>query len=209
MIRRLNESRKDEILKMADTYSKYIIRCKNILDSIERNWGDFVGYLENTNGSNHYYDDIDSFIYELSKAFTGLNRLETNIRSLTGKPYEKVWENKKRKRRKDIKERIEENENNRLYGVRVYDPYSGEYVVFWSEKKNIVSGMANTLKDNLRIESEDISDFAYQINPLLFNHVSDDYEWDFDDYFVDDGVTEDGDVIDIIYEFPYVPVDKR
>ena len=104
--------------------------------------------------------------------------------------------------------KLYENENRELYGVRLYDPHSGEYVVFWSEKKNIVRGIANTLKSHLWIRSDDITDFTYQINPL-FNHVSDDYEWDFDDYFVSDGVTKDGDIIDIIYEVPYVPDDKR
>lgn len=104
MIRRLNESRKDEVLKMTDTYRKYITRCKNLLDHIERDWDDFAAYLETTNGTNQYYDDIDSNIYELSKAFTGLNNLQVAIRNVLGKPVEKVWESRNYKRRKPIRE---------------------------------------------------------------------------------------------------------
>lgn len=105
MIRRLNESRKDEVLKMTDTYRKYITRCKNLLDHIERDWDDFAAYLETTNGTNQYYDDIDSKIYELSKAFSGLDYLQLAIRNVLGKPVEKVWESRHYKRGRDIRER--------------------------------------------------------------------------------------------------------
>ena len=110
MIRRLNESRKDEVLKMTDTYRKYITRCKNLLDHIERDWDDFAAYLETTNGTNQYYDDIDSNIYELSKAFTGLNYLQVAIRNVLGKPVEKVWESRNYKRRKSIRENRQQSD---------------------------------------------------------------------------------------------------
>ena len=121
MIRRLNESRKDEVLKMTDTYRKYITRCKNLLDHIERDWDDFAAYLETTNGTNQYYDDIDSNIYELSKAFTGLNYLQVAIRNVLGKPVEKVWESRNYKRRKSIRENRQRD---------YYDPELDQFEIY-------------------------------------------------------------------------------
>ena len=104
MIRKLNESRKEDVLKMMNTYKKYIKRCKDILNSIESNWDGFSEFIETTNGSKEYYDDIDNAVYELSKAFTGLNRLDTNIYNVMGREVPKVWENKNRSRKRRIKE---------------------------------------------------------------------------------------------------------
>ncbi|MBO7692187.1 MAG: hypothetical protein J6T10_06090 [Methanobrevibacter sp.] len=97
-------------------------------------------------------------------------------------------------------------DTNKLYGFRLYDPYSGEYVVWWSTRKNVVSQIYRTVKNSMWARSDDLYDFVDQINPR-FNHFTWDddggFEWDTDDYFVQDGITEDGDVIDIIYDLPY------
>lgn len=94
--------------------------------------------------------------------------------------------------------------NSNLFGVRLYDPYSGKYVVYWSEDKNIVREIYNTLRDSTWIRYDDLYDFVDQINPRFNKFTWEDigFEWDYDDAFIGDGVHESDGEIDIIYEVP-------
>ena len=195
MIRRLNESRKDEVLKMTDIYRKYITRCKNLLDHIERDWDDFAAYLETTNGTNQYYDDIDSNIYELSKAFTGLNYLQVAIRNVLGKPVEKVLENKNCKRGKYMIRPINEgfeNESfvayykgNLFYTGDLDDDFQQSILELIKDDKEALKSVSDYLY-YVGIEDFDVNDpeeVAYLLEKDMYYDAIDgqDY-WGFDDF---------------------------
>ena len=94
--------------------------------------------------------------------------------------------------------------DSKLFGVRLYDPYSGEYVVYWSQDRNIVREIYDTLRDHTWIRYDDLYDFVDQINPKFNKFTWGDigFEWDGDDAFIGDGVHESEGEIDIIYELP-------
>jgi hypothetical protein len=95
--------------------------------------------------------------------------------------------------------------NSNLFGVKLYDPYSGEYVVYWSQKRNITREIYNTLRDSMWIRYNDLYDFVDQINPRFNKYTwddDDDFAWDYDEAFVADGVHESEGEINIIYELP-------
>lgn len=102
-----------------------------------------------------------------------------------------------------IRKNLYEDRGRDFYGVKLYDEDSGEYVVYWSKNQRVIKDIYRTLKDLMWIRYDDVYDFAYQVNPK-FNHFTydenTDFDWDVDESFISDGIHENGDSIDIIYE---------
>lgn len=100
--------------------------------------------------------------------------------------------------------RFIESQEAPFYGVKLYDPDSGEYVVYWSQSRNIVREIYDTLRDHTWIRYDDLYDFVDQINPKFNKFTWDDigFEWDDNEAFIEDGVHESEGEIDIIYELP-------
>ena len=94
--------------------------------------------------------------------------------------------------------RFTESHGMPFYGVKLYDPDSGEYIVWWSKDKNLIKDIYKSLQSNMRREYDDLHDLANPILQRLSRY--DNWEWDYSDSFIKDGVHESGDVIDILYE---------